>query len=100
MFFLTSYTKAQFYNNSKITFLVRRKTIDIIFKIRRGVYATVNVYTLSNDRLLLACSWEEFFNRLLNKEKPDKTLKKLQNKCPITFKALTHLKICILHIQI
>lgn len=52
MFFLTSHTKAQFYNDSQMTFLVRKDCVDIILKIQRGVYLTVSVYSLSEGRLL------------------------------------------------
>lgn len=88
MYFLSSRTKAQFYNGSKITFFVRKDSVDIIFKIGSGVYLTVNVYTLSKGRLLLACSWDNFFNRLQNVENIEPILNKLKVKCPFTYKAL------------
>lgn len=89
MYFLTSHTKAQFYNNSRITFLVRNKSVDLIFKIKRGTYTTVNISTLSNERLLLVCNWDNFFNRLQNIKYHKGLLNKLRDKCPSTYKALT-----------
>lgn len=69
MFFVTTRTKAQFYNNSQLTFLVRKECVDIIFKVQRGLYLTVNVSAISRGRLLLACCWDNFFNRLRNIKK-------------------------------
>ena len=64
MFFISNRTKAQFYNDSQMTFLVQKDYVDIIFKVNKGVYLTVEVYALSQGRLLLACAWGEFWNRL------------------------------------
>ena len=64
MCFISNRTKACFYNNSQITFLVEKDCVDIIFKVQKGVYLTVQVYSLSEGRLLLACPWGEFWNRL------------------------------------
>lgn len=55
MSFINRRTKAQFYNDSSITFFVQKDCVDIIFKVKRGVYLIVSVYSLSGDRLLLAC---------------------------------------------
>ena len=47
MFFISNRTKASFYNNSQITFFVEKDCVDIIFKVQKGVYLTVQVYSLS-----------------------------------------------------
>lgn len=47
-----------------MTFLVHKDCVDIILKMKRGVYLTVAVYSLSEGRLLLVCAWGEFWNRL------------------------------------
>lgn len=60
MFFISNCTKASFYNNSQITFLVEKDCVDIIFKVHKDVYLTVQVYSLSEVRLLLVCPWGEF----------------------------------------
>ena len=64
MSFIKSRTSAKFYGESQMTFLVQKDCVDIIFKIKKGVYLTVSVYSLSEGRLLLACSWDGFWNRL------------------------------------
>ena len=63
MFFLSNRTKAQFYGDGQMTFLVQKDHVDIIFKVQKGVYLTVQVYSLAEGRLLLACPWGEFWNR-------------------------------------
>lgn len=83
MFFLTNRTKASFFNNSKITFLVHKDCVDIIFKIKRGVYLTVSVYSLSEGRLLLACSWDKYWNRLKQMKNPSKVLETVGKSCPL-----------------
>lgn len=57
MFFISNRTKASFYNNRQITFLVEKDCVDIIFKVQKGVYLMVQVYSLSEGRLLMACPW-------------------------------------------
>lgn len=83
MFFISCSCKAQFYNGSHVTFLVRKECVDIIFKIRRGVYLTVSAFSLSDGRLLLACVWEEFWNRLRSMRNRNDVLKKLKGSCPL-----------------
>lgn len=85
MFFVTTRTKAQFYNNSQLTFLVRKECVDIIFKVQRGLYLTVNVSAISRGRLLLACCWDNFFNRLRNIKKNNSVLAELKKSCPLTY---------------
>ena len=74
MFFISNRTKASFYNNSQITFLVEKDCVDIIFKVQKGVYLTVQVYSLYEGRLLLACPWGEFWNRLKRMRESSHTL--------------------------
>ena len=56
MSFIKSRTSAKFYGESQMTFLVQKDCVDIIFKIKKGVYLTVSVYSFTESRLLLACS--------------------------------------------
>lgn len=83
MSFINKRTSAQFYNNSQVTFLVRKDCVDIIFKIKRGLYLTVSVYTLSEGRLLLACAWGEFWNRLKKMRNREDVLARLRKACPL-----------------
>lgn len=54
MSFITNRTKANFYNESQMTFFVQKDCVDIIFKIKKGVYLTVSVYSLSER---VGCCW-------------------------------------------
>lgn len=84
MSFINRRTKAQFYNDSSITFLVQKDCVDIIFKVKRGVYLTVSVYSLSGDRLLLACLWDGFWNRLRHMNNRKDVISRLEKTCPLT----------------
>lgn len=83
MAFISRRTSAQFYNESQMTFLVRKECVDIIFKIKRGVYLTVSVYALSEGRILLACDWGVFWNRLKSMRNRDEVLARLRKTCPL-----------------
>lgn len=82
MLFISSRTKAQFFNGSQLTFLVKKDHVDIIFKIKRGVYLTTEVYSLSEGRLLLACAWGTFLDRLKSMSNRNEVIEKLRKVCP------------------
>lgn len=84
MSFINRRTKAQFYNDSSITFFVQKDCVDIIFKVKRGVYLTVSVYSLSGNRLLLACLWDGFWNRLRHMNNRKYVISRLEKTCPLT----------------
>lgn len=90
MFFINSSCKTQFYNGSQITFSVKKDYVDIIFKIRRGVYLIVSVYSLSNGRLLLSCAWDKFWNRLKNMHNREEVLAHLRKFCPLATNIFTN----------
>ena len=90
MFFISNRTKASFYNESKITFLVEKDCVDIIFKVQKGVYLTVQVCSLSEGRLLLACAWGEFWNRLKQMRNREEVLAKLKKACPLAANIFTN----------
>lgn len=90
MSFIKSRTSAKFYGESQMTFLVQKDCVDIIFKIKKGVYLTVSVYSLSEGRLLLACSWDGFWNRLKQMRNRKVVLERLGKTCPLAAKIFTH----------
>ena len=90
MAFISKRTSAQFYNGSQMTFLVRKDCVDIIFKIKRGVYLSVSVYSLSDRRLLLACDWGGFWNRLKSMRNRDDVLARLKKACPLAANIFTN----------
>ena len=83
MFFVNNSCKAQFYNNSQVTFYVRKECVDIIFKIKKGLYLPVSVCSLAEGRLLLACEWSDFWNRMKNMSNTQDVLAKLAKSCPL-----------------
>lgn len=84
MAFISRRTNAKFYNGSQMTFLVQKDCVDIIFKVSRGVYLTVSVFSLSEGRLLLACEWENFWNRLRCMKNREEVVNRLIINCPLT----------------
>lgn len=90
MSFIHKRTSAQFYNNSQMTFLVQKDCVDVIFKVRRGVYLTVSVYALSEGRLLLSCAWGEFWNRLKKMRNREDVLARLRKACPLAGNIFTN----------
>ena len=90
MSFINRRTKAQFYNDSSITFLVHKDCVDIIFKVKRGVYLIVSVYSLSGDRLLLACLWDGFWNRIRYMNNRKDVISRLEKTCPLTSGVFTN----------
>lgn len=90
MFFISSRTKAQFYNESQMTILVQKDCVDIIFKVKRDVYLTVSVYSLSEGRLLLVCAWGEFWNRLKGMRNRKDVLARLKKACPLATNIFTN----------
>ena len=73
-----------------MTFLVEKDCVDIIFKINRGVYLTVNVYSLSDGRVLLACCWDGFWNRLKGMRNRQTVLERLKKTCPLAANIFTN----------
>lgn len=88
--FIHKRTSAQFYNNSQMTFLVQKDCVDVIFKIRRGIYLTVSVYALSEGRLLLSCAWGKFWNRLKKMRNRKEVLARLRKSCPLAANIFTN----------
>lgn len=90
MSFISKRTSALFYNGSRMTFLVRKECVDIIFKIKRGLYLSVSVYSLSDNRLLLACDWGGFWNRLRNMRNRVDVLARFGKTCPLAANIFTN----------
>lgn len=90
MFFISKRSRARFFNGSQLTFFVEKECVDIIIKIRRGVYLTVQVYSLSGDRFLLACNWGVYWNRLKKMRNRQVVLSRLKKKCPLAANIFTN----------
>lgn len=89
MFFISSCCKAQFYNNSQMTFLVKKDCVQVIFKLQRGLYLTISLFALANNRVLLACSWDNFWTRVKCMRNHREVLAKLEKKCPLSARIFT-----------
>ena len=69
---------------------VQKDCVDIIFKIKKGVYLTVSAYSLSEGRLLLACDWGTFWNRLKSMRNRKDVLAKFKKACPLATNIFTN----------
>lgn len=61
------------------------------FKVQKGVYLTVQAYSLAEGRLLLACPWGEFWNRLKRMRNREEVLTKLKKACPLVANIFTNI---------
>lgn len=64
--------------------------MDIIFKIKEGVYLTVSVFSLSEGRLLLACAWDGYWNRLKGMRNRKDVLARLEKAGPVAANIFTN----------
>ena len=90
MKFISSRTSAKFFGESKMTFLVQKDCVELFFKIKKGVYLTVSIYSLSEGRLLLACTWGDFWNRLKGMHNCKDVLARLKKTCPLAVNIFTN----------
>lgn len=68
-----------------ITYSVRQKELEIIFKFNKGFFCIINVLYTVGDKLLLAANWGKFFDVLQN---PEVQLPKVEKTCPTLYAIL------------
>lgn len=56
MKFISSRVSAKFFGESKMTFLVQKDCVELIFKIKKGVYLTVSIIL----SLGIGCYWRAY----------------------------------------
>jgi len=71
-------------SSPRITYSVRQKELEIIFKFNKGFFCIINVLYTVGDKLLLAANWGKFFDVLQN---PAVQMPKVEKNCP-TFYAI------------
>ena len=49
-------------SSPRITYSVRQKELEIIFKFNKGFFCIINVFHTVGDKLLLAANWGKFFD--------------------------------------
>lgn len=69
-------------SSPSITYSVRQKELEIIFKFNKGFFCIINVLYTVGDKLLLAANWGKFFDVIQN---PDVQLSKVGKTCPTLY---------------
>ena len=68
------------------TIAVRKDVVEIIFKVKPGVYLVVNLSRVDATRGMLFVNWGSYWNRLTNEKLQ---LPKLEKCCPVLYEILT-----------
>lgn len=68
------------------TIAVRKDVVEIIFKVKPGVYLVVNLSRIDATRGMLFVNWGSYWNRLTNEKLQ---LPKLEKCCPVLYEILT-----------
>lgn len=51
------------------TYIVRKDAVEIVFKMKRGIYLVVNLTRVNGSRGMLFAGWGNYWKRLTNEEK-------------------------------
>ena len=85
--FLSSRSLAQFHKSTpRYTLRILKDCVEIIFKIKKGVYVIINMVVEDNQSLSLFSNWGTFFHRITN---PHKQLNLLSKSCPVLYSILS-----------
>lgn len=68
-----------------MTFAVRKDVIEIVYKVKPGVFQIVNLSRIDVDRGMLFMNWGDYFRRLSNEKAQ---MPKLQKHCPTLYDIL------------
>ena len=73
-------------DSPELTFAVRKDVVEIIYKVKPGVYMVVNFARVDATRGMLFVNWGRFWNRMTNEKLQ---LPKVEKCCPVLFELLT-----------
>lgn len=62
------------------TYIVRKDAVEIVFKMKRGIYLVVNLTRVNGSRGMLFAGWGNYWKRLTNEEKQ---LPMVAKTCPV-----------------
>ena len=81
--FLASTAGATFHEETpNLTFNVKKDTIEIINKLRPGVYLVINMLHAADDEVMFFAYWGSYFTRLQN---PQVQIPKIEKCCPTLY---------------
>lgn len=67
------------------TYVVRKDAVEIVFKMKPGIYLVVNFTRVEGSRGILFAGWGNYWKRLTNEEKQ---LPKVAKTCPVLYELL------------
>lgn len=84
---LTTRAGASFNMESpSFTYAVRKDVVEIIYKVKPGVYLVVNLARVDERRGMLFVNWGNFWSRMTNEKLQ---LPKIEKCCPVLYEILT-----------
>ena len=84
--FLDTKAGATFFEElPNLTINPRKDCIEIIFKLKPGIYVIINLRRFGKDEIMLFANWGNYFMRLQN---PEAQLPKIKKTCPILYAVL------------
>lgn len=69
-----------------LTFAVRKDVIEIVFKIKPGVFIVINFARIDESRGMLFAGWGSYWNRMTNESRQ---LTRIAECCPVLYELLT-----------
>lgn len=83
---LSSKAGATFHQESpNVTFAVHKEHIEIVYKIKAGVYMIINFSRVDSENAVLFADWGNYWKRLSNEKAQ---IPKIKKCCPTLYKAL------------
>ncbi|MGN1220022.1 MAG: hypothetical protein ACI4TU_03690 [Candidatus Cryptobacteroides sp.] len=68
------------------TYVIRKDVIEIVFKVKSGVFIVINFARVDSSRGMMFAGWGNYWNRLTNLEKQ---LPQVAKTCPVLYDLLT-----------
>ncbi len=87
--FLQTTAGGTFYGGSNVTFVQRKDCVEIVIKMKSGLYGVVTATFDDHDMLMLTTLWGDFFHRLRNSSRPEMLVEKMRRPCPEFYKLAT-----------
>lgn len=84
--FLDTKAGATFFEElPNLTICPRKECIEIIFKLKPGIYVIINMRRYSEDKIMLFANWDNYFMRMQN---PEAQLPRIKKNCPTLYAVL------------
>lgn len=89
--FIAHKSYSSFYKGQKMTFRCLKHSLEVIVRLKMGLYGVVTIIPENKHEISLICNWGRYFDRIRNCGTPDKVLERLKKPCPLTYQVLSGL---------